>query len=164
MALRLLYLIFLRLVGLLVLLGRSSVSKDVELLVLRHEVAVLRRGDPRRRLDWADRAVFAGPVAATTHGPFDPLPGLPALEGSHLVEGGQEALHQVYGGVRSGRLLLIGPPGSGKSTAASRAALRAVARRSGYADPGPGGHSPGFGAYEEGRDKAVDRDNQPTIY
>src|SRR6266566_1099484 len=30
-------------------------------------------------------------------------------------------------------------------------------------DPGPGGHSPGFGAYEEGRDKAVDRDNQPTI-
>jgi hypothetical protein len=33
----------------------------------------------------------------------------------------------------------------------------------GYADPGPGGHSPGFGAYEEGRDKAVDRDNQPTI-
>jgi hypothetical protein len=27
----------------------------------------------------------------------------------------------------------------------------------------PGGHSPGFGAYEEGRDKAVDRDNQPTI-
>jgi len=33
----------------------------------------------------------------------------------------------------------------------------------GYADPGPGGHSPGFGAYDEGRDKAVDRDNQPTI-
>ena len=33
----------------------------------------------------------------------------------------------------------------------------------GYADPGPGGHSPGFGAYEEDRDKAVDRDNQPTI-
>jgi hypothetical protein len=58
----LLYLIFLRLVGLLVLLGRSSVSKDVELLVLRHEVAVLRRGNPRPRLDWADRAVFAALV------------------------------------------------------------------------------------------------------
>jgi len=42
MAVRLLYLIFLRRVGLLVLLGRSWVSKDVELLVLRHEVAVLR--------------------------------------------------------------------------------------------------------------------------
>src|SRR5437764_3319419 len=62
MALRLLYLIFLRLVGLLVLLGRSSASKDVELLVLRHEVAVLRRTNPRPRLDWADRAVFAALV------------------------------------------------------------------------------------------------------
>ncbi|MFF1614286.1 hypothetical protein ACFVYA_41545 [Amycolatopsis sp. NPDC058278] len=62
MALRLLYLIFLRLVGLLVLLGRSSASKDVELLVLRHEVAVLRRSNPKPRLDWADRAVFAALV------------------------------------------------------------------------------------------------------
>src|SRR3954470_14340862 len=59
MALRLLYLIFLRLVGLLALLGRSSASKDIELLVLRHEVAVLRRGNPKPRMDWADRAVFA---------------------------------------------------------------------------------------------------------
>lgn len=62
MALRLLYLIFLRLVSLLVLLGRSSASKDVELLVLRHEVAVLRRSNPKPRLDWADRAVFAALV------------------------------------------------------------------------------------------------------
>ena len=62
MVLRLLYLIFFRLVGLLVLLGRSSASKDVELLVLRHEVAVLRRGNPKPRLDWADRAVFAALV------------------------------------------------------------------------------------------------------
>jgi hypothetical protein len=59
MALRLLYLIFLRLAGLLVLLGRSSASKNVELLVLRHEVAVLRRSNPKPRLEWADRAVFA---------------------------------------------------------------------------------------------------------
>ncbi|MFY9806620.1 MAG: hypothetical protein WCC38_13060 [Pseudonocardiaceae bacterium] len=62
MSLRLLYLIFLRLLNLLVLLGRSSASKDVELLVLRHEVAVLRRANPRPRLDWADRAVFAALV------------------------------------------------------------------------------------------------------
>jgi hypothetical protein len=57
--LRLLYLIFQQILGLVLLMGRTSSTKDVELLVLRHEVAVLRRTHPRPRLDWADRAVFA---------------------------------------------------------------------------------------------------------
>ena len=46
MSFRLLYLIFIRVCGWLVLFGRSTGSKDAELLVLRHEVAVLRRAIP----------------------------------------------------------------------------------------------------------------------
>ena len=58
-SLRLLYLIFSRLLSWLTLLPRASSSKDIELLVLRHEIAVLRRTNPKPRLDWADRALFA---------------------------------------------------------------------------------------------------------
>ena len=58
-SLRLLYLIFDRLLGWLLLLARTPASKDVELLVWRHEVAVLRRTNTTLRLNWAGRAVFA---------------------------------------------------------------------------------------------------------
>ena len=50
MALRLLYLIFSRLLDSLTLLSRASASKNLELLVLRHEVTVLRRTNPKPRL------------------------------------------------------------------------------------------------------------------
>lgn len=61
-SLRFLYLIFDRLLSWLVLLGRESSSKDVELLVLRHEVDILRRTNPRPCLNWADRALLAALV------------------------------------------------------------------------------------------------------
>ena len=55
-SLRLVYLIFDRLLDWLVLLGRTSSSKDIELLVLRHEVAILRRTNPRPRMDLVFRS------------------------------------------------------------------------------------------------------------
>src|SRR3954463_2014403 len=62
MSLRLLYLIFRQVLGLVMLMCRTSSTKDIELLVPRHEVAILRRANLRTRLDWADRAMFAALV------------------------------------------------------------------------------------------------------
>jgi putative transposase len=78
MSLRLLYLIFQQMLRLVLLLGRTASTKDVELLVLRHEVAVLRRANPRPRLDWADRAIFAALMRRLS----------PTLRGHRLVTPG----------------------------------------------------------------------------
>lgn len=59
MIVRLLYQIMVEVLSWLALFARSSASKDAEILLLRHEVAVLRRANPTPRLQWTDRAVLA---------------------------------------------------------------------------------------------------------
>lgn len=56
---RLIYRSLATLLSWLALLARSSASKNAEILTLRHEVSVLRRGNPKPKIDWADRAVLA---------------------------------------------------------------------------------------------------------
>ena len=48
-----------RVLSWLALLARSDAAKDVEILVLRHEIAVLRRGNPRPAMTWIDRAILS---------------------------------------------------------------------------------------------------------
>ena len=69
---RLIYRSLAALLSWLALSARSSASKNAEILTLRHEVAVLRRGNPKPRIDWADRAVLAAlarilPTALRAH-------------------------------------------------------------------------------------------------
>jgi hypothetical protein len=59
-AVRLVYLVFSRLMQWAALVARDSAAKDVELLLLRHEVAVLRRQVARPRVEWDERALLAG--------------------------------------------------------------------------------------------------------
>src|ERR1700722_10393975 len=59
MTLRFEYLVVLRVFGWLALLARSDRAKDAEILILRHQVAVLQRQVKTPQLSWADRAVLA---------------------------------------------------------------------------------------------------------
>ena len=58
MALRLIYQVFAKLLSWMVLHARSDTAKEIEILVLRHQLTVLQRRKPRPRTSWTDRAVI----------------------------------------------------------------------------------------------------------
>ena len=80
-------------------------------------------------------AIITGPVGAALDGArsgaaFQPLPGLSAVAEEDLgVGGGLEQLHALYGGLASGRLIVGGVAGSGKTGAAVLLLLRALRHR-----------------------------------
>jgi putative transposase len=50
---------FSKLLGWIVLRNRSDTTKEIEILVLRHQLAVLQRRTPRPPMSWTDRALIA---------------------------------------------------------------------------------------------------------
>ena len=87
MPLRFAYLALLRVFGWPALLARFDRAKDAEILILRHQVAVLQRQVKSTRLSWADRAVLAGHTGA------GPRPGDNVSDGhAYLATGHQGEL------------------------------------------------------------------------
>ena len=73
---------------------------------------------------------MAGPVTAAAGSQrFDPLPGIPPVGEAELAAGQVSDLHAIYGGLRSGRLVIAGAPGSGKSGAAVLLVLATLKHR-----------------------------------
>lgn len=82
-------------------------------------------------LQWTWRSQsFARPSASETGSRhFPPLPGVPGAGGGRLREGGLPDLLALYGGLGSGRVVIVGAPGSGKTAAATLLLLSALAHR-----------------------------------
>ena len=73
---------------------------------------------------------FANPISAAADSrQFPPLPEISPVGEEQLREGGLGDLHAVYGGLGSGRLVIVGSPGSGKSGAAVLLVLAALKHR-----------------------------------
>lgn len=86
------------------------------------------------RVKWVRATVaVAGPISGAIRGPrvaqFDPLPGLPATTAQRLRAGRLDDLHAVYGGLGSGRLIIVGSRGAGKTSAAMLLVLSALEYR-----------------------------------
>ncbi|MBV8992263.1 MAG: hypothetical protein JO287_00845, partial [Pseudonocardiales bacterium] len=90
------------------------------------------------RWRWSDRPVTGPLVDAVGDGTgwrrFAPLPGLPAMTATTLGHGGLKDLLGVYGGLDSGRVVILGDAGAGKTGAAIRLLLDALAHRGARTD------------------------------
>jgi hypothetical protein len=84
------------------------------------------------RWRWSRRKV-TGPPAEAVKGQFLPLPGMAAVTVEDLQSGTVGSLLRVYGGLGSGRLILLGEPGAGKSTAGILLLRDALSRRAALA-------------------------------
>jgi hypothetical protein len=90
--------------------------------LLQPEPILVRWGRPSRPMAGTG-------LAATSSQQFPPLPGLAKVADEQLREGQLTDLHSIYGGLGSGRLVVAGPPGSGKSSAAVLLLLAALNHR-----------------------------------
>jgi len=85
-ALKLIYQMFAKLLTWMVLHVRSDTANEIEILVLRHQLAVLQRRTPQPRLNWSDRAALLLPAflpqSGGTSRSIKTVPGQPASQGS----------------------------------------------------------------------------------
>jgi hypothetical protein len=101
------------------------------------KLATRRHGLISVRWEWCPGVT--GPVTAAVGGaggtPFPPLPGMAVTPAEKLRDGTIEDLFDVYGGLASGRLVILGKPGAGKSNAAIRLLLDVLAHRATFENP-----------------------------
>ena len=158
MTLRLLYLLFCQVLWWLALLAHSSAVKDAELLMLRHQVAVLRRQVARPRVDWADRAVLAGLARLLPRPAWQGL----IVQPTTLLRWHRDLVRRRWtyphrrGRPRAaaelrGLVLRLARENPTWATAASTASCAALGTRSGPAPCGPSCSAPGLLRHRRGR-------------
>lgn len=81
------------------------------------------------RWQWSPRQV-TGPKAEAVAGPFAPLPGMEPVTAEDLDSGAVRDFHRLYAGLGSGRIIILGPGGAGKTGAGIRLLLDALTHRS----------------------------------
>lgn len=100
------------------------------------DTAAGQRGlaDTPIKVKWGKPKATLGPPSsvATKTSKFDPIPGLQATRKALLESGQAKDIHRLYGGLPSGRLIISGPPGSGKTSLAIRLALDALEHRENF--------------------------------